>query len=142
MKKILLSSLLICHAFAFALSAEHDECGYCGEMYNANEEIPTLIFDEEDAEDPNWEKISCVAQYGLSDWSHALFKVHNISLKEAKEIAEKHSEVTYFFYMNDYMFLGDDPSTYRFFSPRDAVFFSGTPWWGTAPQANGYIKKL
>jgi hypothetical protein len=90
----------------------------------------------------NWNKVPNVAQYKFSDWSQMKKWVHGVSLCQAKKIANSDPTISYFFYENSYMALetnNGDP--WRYFSPGDAVFFSGSPWWGSAPgYADGYVK--
>ena len=84
-----------------------------------------------------------VAQYGEGDWSKVVGISKGISLKEAYEIASGNPEITFFFYTKGgQMVLGsNEPGAYRVFRHGDAVFFSGDPWWGSAPGlADGYVK--
>ncbi|WP_424094189.1 hypothetical protein [Moorena producens] len=85
-----------------------------------------------------WTKVPDVAQYGEADWSAEVTRVSNITLEQAKEIAEGDPNINFFFYMRYGMVL----PTKGTFNPRDAVFFSGKPWWGSAPQADGYYKSV
>lgn len=91
----------------------------------------------------NFEKIPNVAQYKEADWSHAVGIAKGISLREAFQIAKERTEVTYFFYTKGFqMVLEKTDDTYRIFRHGDTVFFTGEPWWGSAPGlADGYIKQ-
>lgn len=86
-----------------------------------------------------FEKVPDVAQYGGADWNN-LVKIENgLTLDQAKQIAANSSEIDFFFYMKEGMILGGNAS--RSFAPGDAAFFSGEPWWGSAPgMADGFIK--
>lgn len=83
------------------------------------------------------------AQYKESDWSNAIGIARGISLTKAFEIAKKNPEITYFFFTKGcQMVLEKTDGTYRVFQHGDTVFFSGEPWWGSAPGlADGYIKE-
>jgi hypothetical protein len=91
----------------------------------------------------NFDKIPDVAQYGEADWDNVIGISRGISLSEAYRIAESNPDITYFFYLKGgQMVLNSIDGNYRVFRHGDAVFFSGQPWWGTAPGfADGYIKK-
>lgn len=89
-----------------------------------------------------FEKIPDVAHYKNADWSQVIGISHGVSLFEAKRIAHQNPDITFFFYVKGYnMVLEKEDGSYRRFSHGDAVFFSGQPWWGSAPGlADGYIK--
>ncbi|HLA64299.1 MAG TPA: hypothetical protein VK610_07710 [Rhodothermales bacterium] len=74
-----------------------------------------------------------VAQYEHSDWSGYLFKMSNTTPDAAMQAAQANGAVTFFFYCNGFLML--EKGT---FEPGDAVFFTGAPWWGSAPQADAY----
>ena len=63
------------------------------------------------------------------------------SPEEARRIAMLDPESRFFFFCRDGMVL-ENPEwpEPRIFNPGDAVFFSGEPWWGSAPQCDGYQK--
>lgn len=109
-----------------------------GGYFDITPQIPEIS-----AFDDRFEKISDVAQYKEADWSNVIGIAKEVSVKEAKEIADSHPEITYFFYVKGYgLLLEQREGTYYFFDHGDAVFFSGTPWWGSAAGlADGYIKK-
>ena len=90
-----------------------------------------------------FEKISDVAQYKEADWSQVVFAAHGVTLEQAFDIAQQNPKISYFFYTKGgQMVLEREDGGYRLFRHGDAVFFSGTPWWGSAPGlADGYIKK-
>lgn len=79
-----------------------------------------------------------VAEYGGADWKNLVAKKTGFTLDEAKKFADNDSKIKFFFFMRSYMDLGDKGT----FKKDDAVFFSGEPWWGSAPQADGYIKAI
>lgn len=90
--------------------------------------------------DDNWERVPNVAQYHSADWSKVVGRAPNVTVAEAKEIAESYPEITYFFHMTyGYCLnLGHD----KIFYHKDAVFFSGEPYWGNATgYSDGYVKK-
>jgi hypothetical protein len=73
-----------------------------------------------------------VAMYGQADWSGMLRK-GNYQNPDAAMAAAIGGE-TFFFYCRGFLDLG--PS--KQFQQGDAVFFAGIPWWGSAPQCDGY----
>jgi hypothetical protein len=109
-----------------------------GTAWNVIEDIPVI-----EKIDPNFECIPNVAQYKQGDWSQVVGRTNNISLWEAKRIAKSDPKITYFFYVKGYtMVLETNDRDARVFHHGDAVFFAGTPHWGTAPGlADGYVKK-
>lgn len=108
-------------------------------------DIPELEDSAADESLNNWKKKSNAAQYGKADWSNVVGIVHDTTVKEAKKLANENSDITYFFYLKGgRMTLINDnvyPHQVRIFHHGDAVFFSGEPWWGSAPGlADGYVK--
>lgn len=101
-------------------------------------EIPVIEREENDG----FQKVSNVAQYKEADWSQVIGIAHDVTLVEAKKIAKENPNITYFFYMKGgQMVLEKTDGNYRVFRHGDAVFFSGKPWWGSAPgYADGYIR--
>jgi hypothetical protein len=77
-----------------------------------------------------------VAQYKGADWSNFVKTVHNCTPQSAQRIAMRDPNITFFFFCREYMVLEGKGN----FSPGDAVFFTGQPWWGSAPQCNAYQK--
>jgi hypothetical protein len=130
-KKTILSTFaaLATSAMLSAVSLTHD----------ITEEIPVLNAPKMDG----FEKINNVAQYKNANWSLVVGIAKGVSLEEAKEIAKSNPTITFFFYTKGYqMVLEKKDGSYRVFHHGDAVFFSGAPWWGSAPGlADGYIKK-
>jgi len=83
-----------------------------------------------------WTKKSRVAQYGGADWKNEVKRVSGVSPQQAREIGDSIPEVNFFFYCRQGMYL---PSK-GMFNKGDAVFFSGEPWYGSAPQCDAYEK--
>lgn len=104
-----------------------------------NDLTPTIpIIQEEVA---GFQKVPDVAQYKKADWSHVIGMARGVSLEEARNIANNNPEITFFFYTKGYQMVLENEDGYRQFKHGDAVFFSGIPWWGSAPGlADGYIK--
>ena len=71
-----------------------------------------------------------------ADWSGLRFTVHDCSPQQAQRIAMLDPTISFFFFCREPMVLSEG----RTFAPGDAVFFSGQPWWGSAPQCDGYQK--
>ena len=93
-------------------------------------------------EKSEYRQVSDVAQYKQADWNNVVGIQRGISVRKAKKIANQHPEVTYFFRVKGLqMVLETNDGQYRLFHHGDTVFFSGTPWWGSAPDlADGFIK--
>ncbi len=89
-----------------------------------------------------FDKIPDVAQYKNADWSQVVGIARGVPLSEACRIAELNPEITFFFYTKGYqMVLETEDGDYRVFHQGDAVFFTGEPWWGSAPGlADGYVR--
>ncbi len=83
-----------------------------------------------------WTMTPNVAQYQGANWENYVKTVPNCPPNEAKRIAFQDPQISYFFYCRGAVALTNG----RAFNPGDAVFFSGTqkPWWGGAPQCDGY----
>jgi len=127
MKKLFLTTLLA----AGALSA--------AELTNdITSELPVIST----AELHGFQKITNVAQYKEADWSSVVGIAKGISMDEAYKIAESNPAITFFFHTTGYqMVLEKQDGGYRVFHHGDTVFFSGEPWWGSAPGlADGYIR--
>ncbi|MDA9818193.1 hypothetical protein N9C35_04050 [Flavobacteriaceae bacterium] len=117
---------------------------------NASDELPNLIKDITDqmpvislAKQRNYKKVPDVAQYKNANWDNLIGIANNISLSEAFDIADANPKITFFFYTKGYQMVLEKPNgSYRVFKYRDAVFFSGDHWFGSAPGlADGYLKK-
>lgn len=77
-------------------------------------------------------KTADVAMYGGADWSGLLRKANYPSADVAMQAAM--GGETFFFYCRGPLYLGPDKS----FQTGDAVYFTGEPHWGSAPQCDGY----
>jgi len=83
-------------------------------------------------------KIPDVAEYKGADWTNFIVKKHFKTVNDAEAFASKHPEVSFFFYANYDINLESKGQ----FKQGDAAFFSGEPWWGSAPKlADGYVKE-
>lgn len=101
---------------------------------------------EEEIVDQVWNKHSDVAQYSGASWDNFVKRVDNISLEDAKIIAEENADITFFFYVKaQSMYLNTSTvkvktSPYFFFG--DSVFFSGEVWLASASGlADTYLKQ-
>lgn len=81
-------------------------------------------------------KTADVAQYKGADWSNFIKTVPNSTPQSAQRVAMADPAITFFFYCREYMVLEGKGT----FNPGDAVFFSGEPWPGSAPQCDIYQK--
>jgi len=77
-------------------------------------------------------KQASVAMYGNADWSGMLRQGTYSSPDEAMQ--SMLGGETFFFYCNQGIALPTGT-----FPPNTAVFFGGAPWWGSAPQCDGYM---
>jgi hypothetical protein len=88
-----------------------------------------------------WTKTENVAMFEGADWSGYKKTVPNCSPEQARRIALLDPSIDFFFFAREYMVLTNPAwSGQRTFNPGDAVFFSGTSWWGSAPQCDAYQK--
>jgi hypothetical protein len=90
-----------------------------------------------------WKIVPNVAQYGGADWSNYVERHSGITLEQAQAIGAANPAISFFFYMRSGMYLEpkDGHPAKGMFNPGDAVFFSGQPWYGSAPQADAYEKQ-
>jgi Glycosyl hydrolases family 18 len=77
-----------------------------------------------------------VAQFQGADWSNFLRTESNLTPASAQRRARADPNVGFFFFCRGFIDLGSKGS----FNPGDAVFFSGDPWPGSAPQCDIYRK--
>lgn len=126
------------HALKLLLTAGLMLNAASASAWNIIDDIPLI-----DVVDPRFDYVGEVAQYKQGDWSNVIGRKNGISLEEAKNIADADPAITFFFYTKGYqMVLETTDNSARVFHHGDAVFFSGTPHWGTAPGlADGYVKK-
>src|SRR5512140_2781775 len=88
-----------------------------------------------------WTKTPNVAQYKGADWKNFIRKEPNCTPERARRIALQNPRITFFFFCRQEMVLeGPVFEKYGAFHPGDAVFFSGEPWFGSAPQCDSYQK--
>ena len=83
-----------------------------------------------------WSKKPNVAQYGGASWNNLVKKVSGVTLEAAQQIGAEDPNIAFFFYMRSRMALPGKGT----FKPQDAVYFSGKPSYGGAPQADAYEK--
>jgi hypothetical protein len=82
-----------------------------------------------------------VAMFEGADWSGFKQVVSGCTPQQAQRIAMLDPTISFFFFAREYMVLTNPGwSGDRVFQPGDAVFFSGAPWWGSAPQCDAYQK--
>lgn len=83
-----------------------------------------------------------VAQYKEASWDNVVGIAKNITRWQAFKIADNNPDITYFFFTKGgRMVLEKENGDFRVFNRGDAVFFSGEPWWGSAPGlADGYVR--
>lgn len=77
--------------------------------------------------------------YKGANWNTLIKKVPNCTPEEAKRIARQNPEISFFFFCREAMIL-ENLGNEGIFNPGDAVFFSGEPWLGNAPQCDSYQK--
>ena len=89
-----------------------------------------------------------MAQYGGADWRNEVRRDHDLSLEKAMSIGASDPKITFFFYMKDgpmYLEPKEGPGGWTekgMFNEGDAVFFTGKPWYGSAPGfADAYEKE-
>jgi hypothetical protein len=87
-----------------------------------------------------------VAQYKGADWKNEVRREGGITLEQAKKIGASDPDITFFFYVKGRIRLegksGPNGWTEKgTFRRGDAVFFTGKPWYGSAPgKADAYEK--
>jgi hypothetical protein len=86
-----------------------------------------------------WVKKANSAMFKGANWDSLIKKVPNCTPEQAKRIALKDSKITFFFFCREAMVL-ENLGDKGFFNSGDAVFFSGEPWYGSAPQCDSYEK--
>lgn len=80
----------------------------------------------------NVQKVPNVAMYEGANWDNFLYTQNFITPEAAMWKAP--GAASFFFYCRSTLILTNG----RSFNPGDAAFFTGQPWWGSAPQADGY----
>lgn len=86
-----------------------------------------------------WIKKANSAMFKGANWNTLVKKVPNCTPEQAKRIALKDSKITFFFFCKEAMVL-ENLGDKGIFNSGDAVFFSGEPWYGSAPQCDSYEK--
>ena len=84
-----------------------------------------------------WKITKNTAQFQGASWKNLVHKESNCTHEKARRIAFMKTEVTFYFFCREYMILEGHGE----FVPGDAVFFSGEPWLGSAPQCDTYEKQ-
>ena len=140
MKKSALA--LVGAALALSTLSFADDCNCNIFGRDISSEMPQIEREQISPEEFGFKKLPDVAQYKNADWSNIIGVAKGITLEEALKIARKNPEIAFFFYTKGWqMVLEKENGDYRVFRSGDAVFFSGQPWWGTAPDlADGYIR--
>ncbi len=88
-----------------------------------------------------WTKTANSAQFKGADWNNFVMKRSDCTPEQARRIAFMNPQITFYFFCREYMVLeGPVYDKYGAFEPGDAVFFTGEPWLGSAPQADTYQK--
>lgn len=95
----------------------------------------------------SWIEKPGVAQYGGADWNNEILRMRNLSVEQAKIYAEEHPDIDFFFRTHANMWLQGKKGPGGFsekghFHDGDVVFFSGKPWYGSAPQSVAYEKQV
>lgn len=86
-----------------------------------------------------WTKSTNAAMHEDASWDNFIKKVPNCTPEKAKRIATKNPKISFFFFCREYMVL-NNLGEQGVFNPGDAMFFSGKPWYGPAPQCDAYKK--
>ncbi len=86
----------------------------------------------ENAQGGSVQTVPNVAMYGEANWDNYLYTQNFPNVNAAFQAAQ--TAASFFFYCRGPMVLGNG----RSFQTGDAVFFSGVPWWGSAPQCDSY----
>jgi len=84
-------------------------------------------------------RVADVAQYQGADWTNEVRREVGLTLDQAKAIAAANPKITYFVYTKGVQMV----LSKGVFHTGDTVFFSGKPWYGSAPGlADAYEKPL
>lgn len=89
-------------------------------------------------------RVPDVAQYRGADWKNEVGRARGLTLDQAKALAAANPKITYFFITKGAQLVLEGSSTFTakgVFHTGDVVFFSGSPWYGSAPGlADAYEK--
>ncbi|HEY6805399.1 MAG TPA: hypothetical protein VI306_17610 [Pyrinomonadaceae bacterium] len=102
--------------------------------------IPGLATDQaaagpwwyQNAPGANVKTVPNVAMFEGANWDNYLYTQNFASVDNALQAAQ--TAASFFFYCRNPIVLTNG----RSFQTGDAVFFMGTPWWGSAPQCDAY----
>lgn len=89
-------------------------------------------------------KVSDVAQYKGADWKNEVRRETGLSLEQAKAIAAANPNISYFFITKGAQMVLEGSTSFTakgVFRTGDAVFFSGKPWYGSAPNLADIYEK-
>lgn len=87
---------------------------------------------------PIFNRVADVAQYGGADWANEVSRAKALTIDQAKAIAAANPKITYFFITKGVQMSLGAKGVFR---TGDVVFFSGKPWYGSAPGlADAYEK--
>lgn len=94
-----------------------------------------------------WVKVPGVAQYkgavldSRGTWDNQRgSRRSNLTLEQARAVAEADPNVNYFVQCNSGMYL-ETMGAQGNINAQDAMFFSGSPWYGSAPQCDAYERR-
>ncbi len=113
---------------------------------NITSQIPTISYKDvvgKPQSDALFTIVPDVAEYKGADWNNVIGIAYGISEEDALVIAKSNPDITYFFRTKGGQMVLERPDgSYRAFRNGDTIFFSGTPWFSTAPGlADGYVKQ-
>src|SRR5262245_2693303 len=78
-------------------------------------------------------KVADSAEYQGAPWDNLISTRTNLTLDQAYEIAKNDPNISYFFHTKGYRMVLNTPKGPKIFHTGDTAFFSGKPWWGSAP---------
>lgn len=90
-----------------------------------------------------YSKVDNIAESRDADWSHVIGVARNVTLMQAKMIADSDPSITFFFRIKEPgVALSAKNDSCYLFNTGDTVFFSGDPWWnGVLKCADFYIRQ-
>ncbi|MBS0605037.1 MAG: hypothetical protein JSS60_08415 [Verrucomicrobia bacterium] len=88
-------------------------------------------------------KVDTRSGWGTSNWGNAIGIARNVSLFEAKSIADSSPDISFFFYVKEERaIIHTINNSCYVFQAGDAVFFTGEPWWNRSLKCSDvYIKQ-
>ena len=93
-----------------------------------------------------FEKKPNVAQYGGAAWDNVLRRIKNTDAQTCQAACAEDGECTFLFHNSrGNLVIGHHhrPVDHSINSSlNECVLFFGKPWWGSAPQSDGYIKTI